>query len=74
MHSQVGSELQQVAEGLPAVSAAQSMLLTAAVVFLISAPWTLRCRVFWSGGGIWVRVIGILLVLILMRNMTIECC
>lgn len=41
MHGQVGSEQQEVGEGLPAVSAAQRKLLTA--VFLFSAARTL-CR------------------------------
>lgn len=40
--SQVGSELQRLGEGLPAVSAAQRMLLTAATAFLAFAPGTLE--------------------------------
>lgn len=42
MDSQVGSELQQLGEGLPAVSAAQRMLLTAATAFIAFAPRTLE--------------------------------
>lgn len=67
MNSQVSSELQQLGEGLPAVSAAQRMLLTAATVFLAFLRKLELYGTFWSGSKIWIRVTWILQVMLRVR-------